>query len=212
MTTDTETVQEENVTEQLDAVMDKVETAEEVQEEKQEEKVPLSALQKERRKRQEWEQRAKLYEMEKTQQLSAQKPAEEDDSDQYEALTKAEYKKQNEQDKNKTIRDVMEALWAKENPEKIQEVQDRLEYLIKNKPHLRLAIEAAPNRYEEAWTLLNALTPKQRIELKKIQAIKKAAPGSPAEVPKAAGMNESLNLMSMTDDEFNKWRRSKRQR
>lgn len=214
MSTATENVQEENVTEQLDAVIENIEPTDQVQEERQEErqeeKVPLSALQKERKKRQEWEQRAKLYEQEKAQQLSTPQQSVEEDEDQYEALTKAEYKKQTQQQKNNTIRDVMEALWAKQNPDKVHDVQDRLEELIKTKPHLRLAIEAAPNRYEEAWILLNALTPRQRASLKPSQTQKKPAPGSPTSVPKSAGMNESVNLMTMTDAEFNEWRKSKR--
>ena len=213
MSTDTDTVEEmQEVTAPMDAAMESVENSEQtqeivdVQEEQKEEQVPLSALQKERKKRQDWEQRAKLYEEERAQSLRSQSQQPVDEEDEYEAVTKADYKK----GKQEIIRDVTESLWAKENPEKVAEVNEKLIELIKQRPHLKLAIEAAPNRYEEAYTLMNALSPKQKQALKVPAAVKKSAPGSPNSVPKAAGINQTVDVMTMTDSEFTAWRKAQR--
>ena len=208
--TEPESVQEEM--QEMIAPMDEVLEQEPVQEVEleQEQTVPLSALQKERRKRQDWEQRAKLYEQQQQAQLSQRSQPEEDDEEQYEALTKAEAKKKFQSSEQKIIQSVTESIWAKENPEKVAEVNNNLEEFLNQRQHLKLAIEAAPNRYEEAWTLMNALSPKQKAALKIPTPVKKTAPGSPNAVPKAAGINQAVDFSSMSDAEFNQWRAAKR--
>jgi len=210
MDTKPESVQEEM--QEVIAPMDAALEAEPVQEveQEQEQTVPLAALQKERRKRQDWEQRAKLYEQQQASQLSQRSQPVEDDEDQYEALTKAEAKKKFQSSEAKIIQTVTESIWAKENPEKVTEVNNNLEEFLTQRPHLKLAIEAAPNRYEEAYVLMNALSPKQKAALKIPTPIKKVAPGSPSGAPKAAGINEAVDLSSMDDKEFNAWRKAKR--
>jgi hypothetical protein len=213
MDTDTETVQEQEVQEvaaPMEEAMESVEQPqEEVQEERREEQVPLSALQKERKKRQEAEgraeERAKLLEGIYAKQLQSEAPSQDED-DQYEAVTKAEYKN----GQQKVTQQVLETLWVRENPERFNEVKDNLKEFLNQRPHLKLAIEAAPNRYEEAYMLMNALSPKQKQALKVPVAVKKTAPGSPNAVPKAAGMNQAVDVMSMTDSEFSAWRKAQR--
>ena len=214
MDADTETVHEEPaVVDQIDQIIDGAEDQEEVVEEQveQEQQVPLAALQKERKKRQEAEQRARLFEEIQAKQMHAQPKQEPEDDDSYETATRGELKSSVNKTKQETIQSVMEAIWVKDNPDKVNDVNEKLEALLKQRPNLKLAIEAAPNRYEEAWTLINALSPKQKQALVKNQtAIKKAAPGSPNAVPKAAGINQAVDLSSMSDTEFNEWRASKR--
>ena len=168
--------------------------------------VPLSALQKERQKRKEYEERLRYYE-ELERQKQAQQQQEEEDP--YEPLTKAEFG----QSKSEITRNVLETLWVKDNPDKAAEVNEKLDEFLKQRPHLRYALNAVPNRYEEAWNLMEALTPREKKALMtNNEQPKKEAPASPSSVPKAAGMNQAVDVMSMTDQEFNAWRKSKKQR
>jgi len=179
----------------------------EVQEEVKEQNVPLSALQKERRKRQDAEQELKLYREHQLKQMQQTAPQEEDDS-QYEPVTKAELKKQQVQ----MMRDVEEKTWIRQNPEKAEVINEKLANFLKKRPNLAAAIEAAPNRYEEAWELMDKLSPKQKAALNTQPAIKKQTPNSPSGMPKAAAMNQAIDVMNMNDSEFAEWRSSKRRR
>ena len=212
MSADTVTVQDENV--EPEAVVEQPIVSEEqqdetspVQEARKEEHVPLSALQKERRKRQEIEQELRWHKEQAMRPKAAEQPQEPDDSHLMpatrEELAKAE---------QKIVKKVEERTWIKNNPEKAAEVNDKLPEFLKQRPHLAAAIEGAPNRYEEAWTLMEALTPKQKAALKPVAAPKKDAPGNPAGTPKAAAMNQALDVMNMNDSEFNAWRQSQRKR
>jgi hypothetical protein len=171
----------------------------------EERKVPLSALQKERRKRQEIEMELKVYK----EQIkpSSQEPVADDS--QYEAVTKADLGKNQAQ----IIRAVEERNWIRDNPEKAEFINEKLSDFLKQRPNLAAAIEGVTNRYEEAWELMDKLTPKQKASLKASKPVLgKDAPGSPAAIPKAAAINQAVDVMSMTDDEFAKWRQSQRKR
>ena len=104
-----------------------------------------------------------------------------------------------------------EELWSEANNEKKQFVDDNLAQFLKQRPNLATAISTASNRYKEAWELMNALSPKQQSALRP-QVAKKEAPGSPTGVPKAAAINQAVDVMSMSDDEYREWRKSKRKR
>ena len=184
-------------TQQQQEVIDNAEV--EQQTATEEPKIPLSALQKERRKRQEAEQRAKVYEEIYAKQSQPQQPVE--NNDQYETVTKADLKNF----ENKAIRAVEEKSWVRNNPEKLEEINEKLTEFLKQRPHLTSAIENAPNRYEEAWILMNALTPRQKVDLKTatVKAQKKIdAPASPSATPKAAGINQALDYFDMSDSEY----------
>jgi len=172
-----------------------------------EQNVPLSALQKERRKRQDAESELKMYREHQLKQMQGNNPQEEDES-QYEPVTKAELSKY----KDQMVRDVDEKTWIRQNPEKAEIINEKLAKFLKLRPNLAAAIEAAPNRYEEAWDLLDKLSPKQKAVLNSSQATKKIAPNSPSGIPKAAAINQTVEFSSMTDKEFNAWRDSKRKR
>jgi len=182
-------------------VQDQPEAEEEAPEASQEapvEKVPLHVLQKERRKRQEMEERLRR--------LEEQRAKEEYDETAYEPVTRADLGKST----SETVRMVEERLWIRNNPEKFEKINELLPEFLKQKPNLAPAIGAAPNRYEEAWELMDKLSPKQKKVLNAKAVEPKAAPGSPASVPKAAALNETIDVMNMSDDEFSKWRSQKR--
>ena len=164
--------------------------------------VPLAALQKERKRRQELEYENQLL---KDQYLKPAPPV--DDDSKYEPVTKGDLG----QHSSEIMRAVEEKYWVKNNPEKAQRVNEHLEEFLKQKPHLAQALKAAPNRYEEAWELMNALTPKQQAQLKP-QPQKREAPGSPSSIPKAAAMNQAIDLMSMSDSEYLAWRKTQKKR
>jgi hypothetical protein len=206
---DEETVnpQENVVEEQLEAVADAaqnaVEEAQVAQEEPQ--KVPLSALQKERKRRQELEQELQ-WERRRQQQLAPPPPVEEDNS-KYESATREDLSRAQEE----AIRVIEERIWIKNNPEKYEKVNEYLPQFLKQRPNLASAINSATNRYEEAYTLMDALTPKQQQALKPTVA-KKEAPGAPTSVPKAAALNQAVDVMSMSDSEFVAWRNTQKKR
>lgn len=191
-----------------EVVQEMQEVAQEVQEESSHEEtaepkhVPLVALQKERKKRQELEYELQL-ERQRLQEL--QKP--QDDSYRYESATKEDLMAA----QHEAVRLVEEKLWIKTNPEKYELINTQLPEFLKQRPNLAAAINAASNRYEEAYTLMNALNPKPAAPQKKEQA-RQNAPLSPNSVPKSAGINQTMDVMHMSDDEFLKWRKQQRSR
>jgi len=185
----------------------------EVREDKQ---VPLSALQKERKKRQEVEAREQRASIElqfyKEQQQKQNAPAApEDDEDQYESVTKREHSKSLSQTRGEIMRDVEERIWIKANPDKAEFINENLANFLKKKPNLTNAIADSSNRYEEAYLLINALSPKQQAQLRP-SVQKKVTPGSPNSIPKGASLSQVTDVMSMSDKEYQDWRNSKRVR
>lgn len=165
--------------------------------------VPLSALQKERKKRQELELELQ-WERKRMQQAPITEP--EEDNSSYESATKADLRTSQDE----AIRVIEERMWIRNNPEKYEEINEFLPKFLKQRPNLALAINSASNRYEEAHLLMNALTPKQQQSVIKSAIPKKIAPNSPNSVPKAAALNESIDVMNMSDAEFSTWRQGKR--
>lgn len=176
---------------------------------KEEQMVPLAAHTKLRKRAQEAEQEAQWL----RQQLNSQRtitPPPEEDTSRYESATKAELG----QSQNETVRLVEEKLWIKANPDKYEKVNELLPDFLKQRPNLTHAINSASNRYEEAYTLMEALTPKQQQKIKPAVVKKevKEAPGAPNGIPKSAAMNEAVDVMNMSDKEFSEWRQSQKKR
>ncbi len=192
------------------------EKAEPEAEQKEETTVPLSALQKERKKRQELEHEKIRYETEnrilREQQQRATLPEPKEDETQYESTTRKELKTGLSQTKEEILREVRETFWVENNPEKFERTREHLDNFLKQRPNLRDAIANAPNRWEEAYTLMEALTPKQQSQLRTPQAPKKETPGNPSGIPKAAALNQAVDVMSMSDKEFNEWRQTQKRR
>ncbi len=170
--------------------------------------IPLSVAQKLREQKKElelelqWERQRNAQ----AQQLS-QKPIEEDNS-RYESATKEDLNNS----QNEAIRVIEERLWIKQNPEKYERINEYLPQFLKQRPNLASAINSASNRYEEAFTLMEALTPRQQQQLAKAAPVKKDAPGAPTNAPKAAALNQSVDVMTMSDSEFEAWRNQQRRR
>jgi hypothetical protein len=165
-------------------------------------RVPLSALQKERQKRQELEAELR-YLKEQAQKMHVPPPAE--DESRFENATREDLGKL----KHEVKREVEESRWIKDNPERFEKVNELLPEFLKRRPNLAKAIEEAPNRYEEAWELMDKLTPKQQQQLRAAPQ-KKDAPGNPASVPKGAAMNQAVDVMTMNDKEFSEWRKAQK--
>ncbi len=177
---------------------------EEVVEEQPREKtmVPLSALQKVKEKKRELE-----LELQWERQRNAQKaPEPEEDTTRYESATKEDLGRSQDE----TLRILEERLWIKQNPDKYEEIEQNLTQFLKQRPHLGLAIKHSTNRYEEAYTLMTALSPKQQKQMK--APVKNVAPNAPSGVPKAASLNHAVDVMSMNDKEFAEWRQSQKKR
>lgn len=195
---------------EMDQILEQPEVVQEVDYEKQIEdhesrtQVPLSALQKERKKRQEAELRAEYLER---QHQAAKEPVEEDNSA-YESATRADLKTS----EFEIIRRVEENLWIKNNAEKMERINQFLPEFLKQRPHLAKAINDCTNRYEEAFELMDKLTPKQQTQIAKASVPKREAPNSPSGVPKAAALNEAVDVMGMDDAEFNRWRQAQKKR
>lgn len=197
-----EVVQEEAapINEQIEAV------SEPVAEEAKDKQVPLSALVKERKKRQEVEQENKAYRELNIKKLREEAAPAEDES-QYEPITKADFEKK----KFEMMQAIEENQWIKHNPEKAQVIHEKLTDFLNTKPHLKVALNQCVNRYEEAWDMMGRYIDKPKAVVKQAP-VTKAAPGSPSGVPRGAGLNQSLDLMSMSDSEFNTWRSTQRKR
>lgn len=181
------------------------ETEDTEQEDRQDKMIPLSALQKERQKRKELELNI-AWQQQQIDRLQKPVSQEADDDSEYESVTRGQLKAAQAE----AVRSVEEKLWKKENPERFEEVEEKLEQFLKQRPNLAAAINSATNRYEEAWTLMNALTPKQRQNLN--TEVKKVAPNSPSGVPKNASINAAVDLMSLSDEEFHTWRKEQKRK
>ena len=199
--------EEQEVVEQVVEGMQEVsEQHEQESREVEEKQVPLSALQKMRKRAQEAEMRAEILEKYQRQQPKQQEP--EEDLRRYESATIADLERVQEQ----SVRIAEERFWIRQNQERYEYVNENLDKFLKQRPNLAHAINSASNRYEEAWTLMEALSPKQRKQMVAPSPVKKEAPNSPSGVPKAAAMNQAVDLMSMSDKEFAEWRASQKRR
>lgn len=202
----------------IDQIMDEVQDAPPVDQEDNSQAempektmVPLSVAQKLRETKKElelqlqWERQERLRLME-TRQAPAELPVE--DNSRYESATKEDLMVNQRQ----IVRYVEENQWIKNNPEKAEFVDQNLLNFLKQRPNLTSAVNGATNRYEEAYTLMEALSPKQKQQLARPQTVKKEAPNAPGGVPKAAAMDAQVDIMNMDDKEFQAWRASKRTR
>ncbi len=202
------------IDEAQEQIVDDQETAVEQQEEKpRKTMVPLSALQREREKKKELELEL-AYERRKAAEAQLRPQQQEDDSSRYESATREDLRNNGAEVQAQTIRAVEERMWIRQNPDKYARITEELSTFLKQRPNLARAIDEAPNRYEEAYTLMEALSPKQQMQLRKdsTPSQKKQAPGSPGGVPKAAALNDAVDLMTMSDAEFAQWRKSKQKR
>lgn len=169
--------------------------------------VPLAALQAERRKRQELETRAKVYE-----EMMANKnvpPEEEEDPEAL--LTKGSFK----EEKALTKREILEQVYQDMNPEAVQKINTYLKPILDKKPWLAASVDNALNRLARASEIVDDYIhlveekPRQRsgaIEAKRI--VENAnKPRSPVEVGKSAQPSGTEYLKSIQGKkEFREYR------
>jgi len=176
--------------------------------------IPLAVAQKLREKKRElelelqWEKQERLR---LQQQSSAPAKPTEPDNSRYESATREDLTNS----RDEIVRIVEEKSWIKNNPEKYEMVNQYLPQFLKQRPNLAGAIQQASNRYEEAYTLMDALSPKQQKQLTKAATPsiqKKEAPNAPGGVPKAAALNQAVDVMTMNDSEYQAWRTAQKKR
>jgi len=139
----------ENEQDQVAAVSEQPEV--ESQEENQEQKmVPLAALQAERRKRQDLEARAQVYEeIIRTTKESKQEVQEEEED------PNALVEKKHLQESNATTkREILETLYQDMNPEAVQKINKYLKPILEKKPWLASSVDTAQNRYARAYEIV----------------------------------------------------------
>lgn len=156
--------------------------------------VPLAAVQKERRRAQKYREELDYY-----------KSQHGEDESRYESATKEDLGKS----KQELKREITEELWIQQNPEKFKRIEAELDNFLETRPTSTEAIRKAKNRYQEAWEHMQAFSPRKPVTTEQPRA---KAPGSPSSVPKSAALNEAVDVMKMTDAEFNEWRASKRRK
>jgi hypothetical protein len=171
--------------------------------------VPLAALQAERRKRQEYETRNKVYE-----DLLAKKnaqPEEEVEEDPEALLTKSSF----QEEKALTKREILEQVYQDMNPEAVQKINTYLKPILDKKPWLAATLDTAVNRLARANEIVDdymhlvAEKPKSKTAVVDAQRIVDNAnkPRSPVEVGKSAQPSGTEYLKSIQGKkEFREYR------
>lgn len=171
--------------------------------------VPLAALQAERRKRQEFEMRTKVYE-----DLLAKKnvPSEEAEEEDPEALlTKSSFR----EEKALTKREILEQVYQDMNPEAVQKINTYLKPILDKKPWLASTLDNATNRLARANEIvddyIHLVTEKPRTKSAVVDAhriVENAQkPRSPVEVGKSAQPSGTEYLKSIQGKkEFREYR------
>lgn len=123
----------------------------EPQEEQHEEPkmVPLAALQAERRKRQDLEARAKVYEELMNKQAQPTAPEEEEDPEAL--LTKGTF----QHEKALTKREILEQIFQDMNPKAVQKINTYLKPILDKKPWLAASLDTAVNRLARASEIVD---------------------------------------------------------
>lgn len=169
--------------------------------------VPLAALQAERRKRQEFETRNKVYE-----EMMAKKNAEPEVEEDPEALvTKGSFR----EEKALTKREILEQVYQDMNPEAVQKINTYLKPILDKKPWLAASVDNAVNRLARASEIVDDYMhlvedkPRQKsgsVEAKRIVE-NSQKPRSPVEVGKSAQPTGTEYLKSIQGKkEFREYR------
>lgn len=189
------------------AVSEQVEVESQDNHQEEPKMVPLAALQAERRKRQEFETRNKIYE-----EMMAKKNAEPEEEEDPEALvTKGSFK----EEKALTKREILEQVYQDMNPEAVQKINTYLKPILDKKPWLAASVDNAVNRLARASEIVDDYMhlveekPRQKpgsVEAKRI--VENAQkPRSPVEVGKSAQPSGTEYLKSIQGKkEFREYR------
>ncbi len=134
-----------------DVVSEQPQVASDDHQENQDEQrmVPLAALQAERKKRQELETRARVYE--EMMQKSSSEVVEETEEDPEALLTKGLFK----QEKALTKREILEQVYQDMNPQAVQKINMYLKPILDKKPWLAASVDTALNRLARANEIID---------------------------------------------------------
>lgn len=172
--------------------------------------VPLAALQAERRKRQEYETRTKVYEDILAKKIV--KPEEKEEEEDPEALvTKASFK----EEKALARREILEQVYQDMNPSAVQKINTYLKPILDKKPWLAATLENAPNRLARANEIvddyLHLVEDKPKTQSGKTDAQRivenSQKPGNPVTIGKSAQPTGTEYLKSIQGKkEFREYR------
>lgn len=169
--------------------------------------VPLAALQAERRKRQELETRAKVYE----EMMANKNVAPEEEEDPEALVTKGSFK----EEKALTKREILEQVYQDMNPEAVQKINTYLKPILDKKPWLAASVDNALNRLARANEIVDDYMhlleekPRQKVGSMDAKRIVENAnkPRSPVEVGKSAQPSGTEYLKSIQGKkEFREYR------
>lgn len=172
--------------------------------------VPLAALQAERKKRQEFEARTKVYE-DLMNRLPTNQPEEKEEEDPEALITKGAFK----QEKALTKREILEQVYQDMNPEAVQKINTYLKPILDKKPWLAATLDNAVNRLARANEIvddyLHLVTdkPKSNATANDAKRIVENAnkPRSPTEIGKSAQPSGTEYLKSIQGKkEFREYR------
>lgn len=159
---------------------------EEHQEREEQKMVPLSALQAERRKRQEYETRNKVYESMLAERQKNQLEENQEDDDPDALVTKSSFI----QEKALTKREILEQVYQDVNPEVVQKINTYLKPILNKKPWLAETLDNSPNRLARANEIIDDYMhlfnekPKTKINDAKKVVENSQKPRSPVEIGK----------------------------
>jgi hypothetical protein len=173
--------------------------------------VPLAALQAERRKRQEYETRNKVYE-DLLAKKNYQPEEKEPDEDPEALLTKSHFN----EEKALTKREILESVWQDSHPEAVQKINTYLKPILDKKPWLASTLDTAVNRLSRANEIvddyLHLVEDKPRPKAALVSDAKRIVenankPRSPAEAGKSAQPSGTEYLKSIQGKkEFREYR------
>lgn len=170
--------------------------------------VPLAALQAERRKRQEYETRSRVYEDMLSQRNQAE-PEEFEDEDPDALVTKSSFR----QEKAMTKREILEQVYQDMNPEAVQKINTYLKPILDKKPWLASTLDTAVNRLARANEIVDDYMhlledkPKPKVSDAKRLVENLRKPRSPVEVAKSAQLSGTDYLRSIQGTkEFREYR------
>ena len=189
--------------------------AQETQEAPQKEKAGLQeALLAERRKRQEAEALNKYLQQQNQNyqaQYNTKQAVPQEEEDEY----TREIKQYTEAKVQQGIRESMERQYMSSHPEMLEQdpvsgrtmLEEKLEPILKKRPYLAQAIQAAENRYAMAMEIINDWSPKGQSEENRKRLEENASkPGNPAGVAKSANLNQLEHIKGMSRKEFSEYR------
>lgn len=156
--------------------------------------VPLEALEAERRKRQDAETKANVYQELARRAEEAQKQPKEEPKDDDELVNRGDLRKFHQKLTKEELavmkREIAEETFKETMPEAIKVINTHLKEILERKPWLAESIAAAPNRYARAYEIVNDYMPQAATHKEKAAEAKKIVenaqkPGSPIGVGKS---------------------------